>query len=1272
MVDLATLRTAVDSSPVKKATEAFQQFQTATTRTANSVGKFEQRMKKFADQQRASIKITQQLRSVLLTLSAAFGVREIVRASDTWKNLEGRLKLVTRSTAELAAVQERLFQISQRTRSGYESTVTLFQRVARVQDQLGKSTEQVLQFTELSQKAIRASGATAQEASAGVIQLSQALASGVLRGDEYRSVMENLSGFALELSKGLGVTLGELRKMANEGKLTADKVFEGIQKRQEQIDAAFAKLPITVDQAFTKVQNAFLRFIGTSGDANIVMGTLIDLLNTVANNLNIVAEFALAAAAAWGINYVRGAVAAAAANEGLLLSFNLLARRLAVFAAIYGAFEVLNANGIKSITQALDNLKVVGLGLLNEIQKIWNMFSGVLGGIYNAVVTTFRDIGKIFDGFKQDLVTFLIAPLNFQGFQNLESAIGDGMGTAIKQAYEKVIGEAKAQNADLDAELEALLLEVGNKYRNASKNGGPLDLSGGEGAGAIDPKLQEMIKKRQEFTKELKIELEQLKRIAAANDNSVESYDSVSDAIERENMLRELGLNLTSKQGQALDKELEQRQRLVKRIQQTTEVREKAIRKAEQEREQIEEALRKPFENALTNVQNSFTNFFEDVFTNGIDSFASLADGIKKIFIRLAAEMATLQFFGPQGVPGILSGGASGGAGGVGSLLSGASSLGNLFGGAGALSGAINSFGASVGFGAGSSGLSLASSTALTPFSPGAAGTLTSTPLASILGPAALGFMGGGVLADMLGLNSTGGSIGGGLGAGIAAGAGFGPPGMILGALLGTVGGGLLGGKAHPQASFSGNVDQQGGIGGLSFLSKHMGTEGAEALAGQVSNITKTLFSAGIDITGKAIHGAVNDKGGFFRLGDQQFNFDPSSESDVDRALKELIVAMTQVADVTNMDVIKALENLQTEGKTAAEVLQEIQIAASMKALRDALNTQVSDAILAITNPQQSAVNQLNKEFDNLRKQGIETGADLVKIEELYNLRRQELLESFAQEDIKFHESRLKQFDDLRAKLRSFSESLLLGGLSPLSPDKRLTEANRQFEDIAARAKLGDTDAIAKLPEVSQQLLEESKSYYASSEAYFRDFDRVQQVLKDTEAVAGRHADIAQEQLTQLQEQTNLLAQFTELFQSQDNGKNPELNRVLRAATGYQGAFGQGGFGNFITSNAVDDTVRELARTIIKQFGQTPGFASGGFTPVNDNFIVGERGPEVLSFNKGAKVSPIQDGSRLAGVFESYKRQSAQETLLLRETIEGLRTELEGLRRDVRNSKKVA
>ena len=203
------------------------------------------------------------LQNALQTLVTVAVVRKVIEYADTWRLLEGRLKLVTTSTANLTQVQDKLFDLAQKTRVSYESTIELYTRLARSSGSLGLSQEKMLRITELVNKTVQISGATAQEASAAIIQLSQGLATGTIRGDEFRSVSEQLPGLLRAIGGGSGKAASEIIVLGRAGKLTAEFLTTSLLAAGTSIDKEFSRIPKTVGQAITQIGNSLLRFIGT-------------------------------------------------------------------------------------------------------------------------------------------------------------------------------------------------------------------------------------------------------------------------------------------------------------------------------------------------------------------------------------------------------------------------------------------------------------------------------------------------------------------------------------------------------------------------------------------------------------------------------------------------------------------------------------------------------------------------------------------------------------------------------------------------------------------------------------------------------------------------------------------------------------------------------------------------------------------------------------------------------------------------------------------------
>lgn len=190
----------------------------------------------------------------------SFTLGSIINSIDEWKVIEGQVNNVTKSQQESKAVQKEIYEIASRTRQQYGSTAELFTSVARNAQELKKSTKDILLFTEDVSNAMLLGGGDASSQQAALVQLGQALSSGVLRGDELNSIMEQAPRLAKAIAEGMGTTIGQLRQMGQEGKLTAQDVFNAIRGQSDRLKMELGKMPWTVGQASNKMQNALGKF----------------------------------------------------------------------------------------------------------------------------------------------------------------------------------------------------------------------------------------------------------------------------------------------------------------------------------------------------------------------------------------------------------------------------------------------------------------------------------------------------------------------------------------------------------------------------------------------------------------------------------------------------------------------------------------------------------------------------------------------------------------------------------------------------------------------------------------------------------------------------------------------------------------------------------------------------------------------------------------------------------------------------------------------------
>lgn len=223
--------------------------------------------------------------------AGAFATHQLIQFADTWNQLNGRLRLASSSSEDYVQSQRVLMEISQRTGTSLEANSNLYSRIAQSLRDAGYASADVAKVTETVATSLKLSGASTEEASSVITQLSQALGSGVLRGEEFNSIMENGGRLAKLLADGLGTTVGGLRNMANNGELTTNKIVP-LLTNVEILRKEFDTLPASISGSAQKVQNAFLAWVGGANDAVGASSTLSGVLNGLANNIDDVANTA--------------------------------------------------------------------------------------------------------------------------------------------------------------------------------------------------------------------------------------------------------------------------------------------------------------------------------------------------------------------------------------------------------------------------------------------------------------------------------------------------------------------------------------------------------------------------------------------------------------------------------------------------------------------------------------------------------------------------------------------------------------------------------------------------------------------------------------------------------------------------------------------------------------------------------------------------------------------------------------------------------------------
>lgn len=316
------------------------------SKTAKGITATGEAFEKTADKAKAAGQHMGFVTRLLAAMAIRKIVHDIVDLTDAWTTFENKIKTVVQGQLALKVVTTDLVAIANEVRMPVEAIGTAFSRTSRAVQSLGKSQMEVVKFTSALSKAIQVGGSTTAESTNAMIQLSQGLASGALRGDELRSVLEQLPVVAQLIADKMGVTVGMLRKLGSEGKLTTDVVFAAITEGGSKMDAAFKKMQPTIEQAFTVLKNKFLVAVG---EASPVTRKLADGLMYLAQHFDITLK---------AVTAFLASISAIIAGRGVY--YGVLAMManpwIALAAAVVGATTALAAFGdqLKDTGSTLD------------------------------------------------------------------------------------------------------------------------------------------------------------------------------------------------------------------------------------------------------------------------------------------------------------------------------------------------------------------------------------------------------------------------------------------------------------------------------------------------------------------------------------------------------------------------------------------------------------------------------------------------------------------------------------------------------------------------------------------------------------------------------------------------------------------------------------------------------------------------------------------------------------------------------------------------------
>lgn len=316
--------------------------------------------------------------SVLAGFASLSFAKSMLDTADAMQSINAQVRQVVSSESEYLAIQRQLLDVANNTRASLESTANLYVSTSRALKDYGYTQQEILTFTEATNNAMAIGGVQAQQQAAALMQLSQALGSGVLQGDEFKSIAEAAPILLDTVAEYMGKSRAEIKKLGSEGQLTADVIFKAISGASEKFGEQAAKMPMTMGQALTVFSNNWQSMVSKLLNDSGAMSGIAAIIKLIADNLNlvvpIVAGFAVAVAAA--------------VAPTLALNVALLANPFGIVAVAIGAV-------IGLIAQFGDEIDVFGDGwsnLSDVIQAVWQVITETIGEAVDTVKSWFGEL----------------------------------------------------------------------------------------------------------------------------------------------------------------------------------------------------------------------------------------------------------------------------------------------------------------------------------------------------------------------------------------------------------------------------------------------------------------------------------------------------------------------------------------------------------------------------------------------------------------------------------------------------------------------------------------------------------------------------------------------------------------------------------------------------------------------------------------------------------------------------------------------------------------
>ena len=376
---------------------------------------------------------------------AGFGVNQLKGFADGYTEIKNKLRLVESASISSSKGLSNVFDIALKTNQSINATSGVYQRFAQNAETLKISQAQIASLTETVSKAVAVSGASAGAADAALTQFGQALGSGILRGDEFNSVMEQTPALAKAIATGLGVTTGELRNMAKEGQLTMDVLVPALERAKESVDDQFNTRILTISAAFENLNTSTIKWIGELDKSTGASEAFAKAINEIANHLTIVASLAAGAGVIWSVGKIRTWIAASIQASAAMSA---------------------QAAATRNLSAAQQALTATGKGLGGALGFVGGPLGLLTLGL-SAGVGVFLDYQQKTESARQELLSFADSlDVTTGKLANTSAAVLDGMKAKLEQSITAQKDEIKR----LEEEYEKLnrIIEQGKQIAQQS------------------------------------------------------------------------------------------------------------------------------------------------------------------------------------------------------------------------------------------------------------------------------------------------------------------------------------------------------------------------------------------------------------------------------------------------------------------------------------------------------------------------------------------------------------------------------------------------------------------------------------------------------------------------------------------------------------------------------------------------------------------------------------------------------------------------------------